>query len=410
LHSFAKTLLEKPATAKRDTPISQLPDTLRKALEDAIRVNVRAWVVSRLNRELQRCYGSKITELASEFHAEESFRIEISEDNPYWEMHLTSTKNKLQVKKFEFDLSSLTITSRISRGLLRQLLAKPTEKIERDELSYYLFNEIVENILANMFAAVLPDSYYLPAARSGFLQSHRQLASSVMRISPLVGIERLEIPRLPGVITDFISTLLTLTKDSKTGLYKVGRFLEREILHGVVDMQEQKTEYPEIFYKPHKRKFPIHRTSSMVSELAPVILFTKYVAQPADFLIIEEPESHLHPQSQRQLARAIVKLIRAGAKILITTHSDYFVHQLNNFLMMGKVPKQGRSEQGYSVDDYLKVDEVAAYLFDLNLETGASIVKDLVVSVEEGISEENFAMVYEALHHESVYLQRKLPL
>ena len=63
----------------------------------------------------------------------------------------------------------------------------------------------------------------------------------------------------------------------------------------------------------------------MVSELAPLILFLKYLVRPGDLLILEEPESHLHPAAQRRLARGIVRLVNAGVKVLITTHSETFV-------------------------------------------------------------------------------------
>ena len=47
------------------------------------------------------------------------------------------------------------------------------------------------------------------------------------------------------------------------------------------------------------------------------------------FLIIEEPEAHLHPIMQRWLSRRIHSMSSEGLQILITTHSPAFVDLLN---------------------------------------------------------------------------------
>ena len=49
----------------------------------------------------------------------------------------------------------------------------------------------------------------------------------------------------------------------------------------------------------------------------------KHIVDKSGFLIIEEPEAHLHPASQLVLAKYIVRLIRGGASILMTTHSVF---------------------------------------------------------------------------------------
>ncbi|MDZ7717027.1 MAG: AAA family ATPase [Balneolaceae bacterium] len=43
-------------------------------------------------------------------------------------------------------------------------------------------------------------------------------------------------------------------------------------------------------------------------------------------LIIEEPESHLHPLAQQWLANTINKMASDGLQIILTTHSPYFVN------------------------------------------------------------------------------------
>ena len=59
-------------------------------------------------------------------------------------------------------------------------------------------------------------------------------------------------------------------------------FLETNVLCGEIEIERDgEVTYPEISYapvsgQPGMGKFPFHKTSSMVSELAPVILFLKY--------------------------------------------------------------------------------------------------------------------------------------
>ena len=48
-------------------------------------------------------------------------------------------------------------------------------------------------------------------------------------------------------------------------------------------------------------------------------------------LILDEPETNLHPKWQVDFARALVKLVKSGATILVTSHSPYMVEALKGF-------------------------------------------------------------------------------
>jgi energy-coupling factor transporter ATP-binding protein EcfA2 len=84
-----------------------------------------------------------------------------------------------------------------------------------------------------------------------------------------------------------------------------------------------------------------------------------------EILIIDEPELNLHPHNQRLVARLLARLARSGLKVLISTHSDYIIRELNNLLMLsadedGKL----RRKYGYDEAETLSPGRVGAYLFD----------------------------------------------
>ena len=40
-------------------------------------------------------------------------------------------------------------------------------------------------------------------------------------------------------------------------------------------------------------------------------------------LIIEEPESHLHPKMQVEFIRQLAAVVHSGIRVMLTTHSEW---------------------------------------------------------------------------------------
>lgn len=57
-----------------------------------------------------------------------------------------------------------------------------------------------------------------------------------------------------------------------------------------------------------------------------IILLLK--AQKGDVIIIENPETHLHPAAQSELAKLCCKVAAEGVQLIIETHSDHFLNAI----------------------------------------------------------------------------------
>ena len=88
-------------------------------------------------------------------------------------------------------------------------------------------------------------------------------------------------------------------------------------------------------------------------------------------MIIEEPEAHLHPAAQRQMAEIVVDLINAGVRVMVTTHSDYFLEQLSNHVRLSKIAEADRKNK-----PALSEKDIAAYVFTSENQQG-TVVKRL---------------------------------
>ena len=152
--------------------------------------------------------------------------------------------------------------------------------------------------------------------------------------------------------------------------------MEKNILKGKVILRKiEVTNVPHFFFKSNGVTVPLSRASSMATELAPVILFLRHIVEKRNILFIEEPEAHLHLEAQRKIATAIVMLVNAGIRVVVTTHSDYFLDQIAYHLLLSKL------DENNTDDPALSEDHVGVY--DFVQEKNGTVVKKLI-SMQEG--------------------------
>jgi predicted ATPase len=271
------------------------------------------------------------------------------------------------------------------------------EKVYVEEELSYILSEALDMSLPELFNE--PRVIYLPAARSGILQAHRIIAASAVQMSPLFGINKIEIPQMSGTIADFLSLILgidlerslyRIPKLKENGLLEISGTFENKIIHGKIDLKgTEQHSLPEIIYNLNNHNIPLNRTSSTVSELAPLFLLLKHVMRKDDMVIIEEPEAHLHPANQKLLAELINALVTKKIKLLITTHSDFLLGQLS---LLIKTP--GTS------DSFIRAENTKVNLFKYDDSNKSTKIEKISISDQEGINEEEFGNVYEELYQD----------
>jgi predicted ATPase len=64
-----------------------------------------------------------------------------------------------------------------------------------------------------------------------------------------------------------------------------------------------------------------------VSQLLPVVVRC-LLAEPGDVVLLEQPELHLHPASQQNLADFLLACARSGRQLIVETHSEHLINRL----------------------------------------------------------------------------------
>lgn len=94
------------------------------------------------------------------------------------------------------------------------------------------------------------------------------------------------------------------------------------------------------FQKNAAKGIPFDALSSGMKTFAVLqLIIENGLVMDSDYLILEEPEVHLHPQWQVKLAELIVYLSTVySTKVLVTSHSPYFIEALSIYSAKQKQP------------------------------------------------------------------------
>ncbi len=274
-----------------------------------------------------------------------------------------------------------------------QTMLSLTFRQEADIPDDILITLISSHIVKLIFSNLSRNSFLLPAERTGMNLFFKELSSIRNRllhqvqkdnINPLEILQDIMESRYAEPISDYIEFLNRLSdiKKSKGKFSAIAQEIENKIITGKYEVDSNN----EIYFLPSgNKKMQLHFSSSTVKTFFGLVFYLNHLAQKGDCLMIDEPELNLHPDNQRIIARVLVQLVNAGLKVVVSTHSAYFVRELNNLLMLNQSFSQVdmlRERYGYTQKDVLNSNRVSAYLFDdqtiipMKLEPNEGIIAD----------------------------------
>jgi hypothetical protein len=261
----------------------------------------------------------------------------------------------------------------------------PTERSAKGTPAFFssLVTSFISTIIAETIFVGPENTYILPAERSAIQLFSRELSTRrnelvdtmakvarSARSEPydleddlewilLRRVRRYPLPIRDGL--DLASNLSDITT-LKSEHASLADDLEREIMGGAITIDEN----GDAVFRPTESgaHITMHLSSSSVKALSFLSIYLRHLARRGQLLIIDEPELNLHPDNQRRIARLLARLVRSGIKVMVSTHSDYVIRELNNLIMLSADKSEDLlRKHGYRTDETLLPEQVGAYLF-----------------------------------------------
>ena len=274
-----------------------------------------------------------------------------------------------------------------------------------DPLAASFTDERSRSFFRESFGPALRTAYFLPADRNGIVTNdgavlHDSSPETESVRSSGVGLA----PLLAGVVTDLLGhrDAIGRNADDRTHRNPVAAEIEDRILSGSVRVWPNAAGTPDFAFRPKEWSgddLPLHRTSAMVSSLAPVVLWLRHLIDHGDVLIIEEPEAGLHPKMQVALARELVRIVRSGVRVVITTHSEWLLEQLGNLTQLSNLPadrRRGIEESELALDP----KEIGVWLFRKESGQRGATVEEVPLDPESGLFPVDYDEISRALYNQ----------
>lgn len=340
-----------------------------------------------------------------EFKIEEEFDLSLDE-------LINSTKSSFRInindcellkrnnENFEFKSNSFTIDDKVNTSKIainfdddsnlliniESVLFNITELSDVNSLILIILTMITSSIFRDI---CLKNSYYLIAERSDLVTDSKALTR---RIQDKSYFSKNQI--------DILSKLYSIDPSKKGEFYDLGCEFDKEFSGYLVDIRDNGINN-DISYidEDTNQEVSSKMLSTSIHEMALLSIYLKYVVKKDDLLIIEEPEAHLHPKNQRIMAKYIVRAVNNGLKVMLTTHSDYVIEQLNNFVRLHRIDSDSLDEFDYTPSEVLSHEDISIYTF--KKDSKKQFIAEKIDINETGFDEETFAPISEELYDES---------
>jgi predicted ATP-dependent endonuclease of OLD family len=219
-----------------------------------------------------------------------------------------------------------------------------------DNIPKEIINDKLKAVLNRfIFNRLFSNSFLLPAERTGLNLFYKELSSKRTAIFHhniitseinTAELKDLIVSRYPQPIADYIDFLNNSfeLKKLNSDFKDLAIEIQTKILNG-----QYTVETDGIYFLPYhmhsntdnfNQKISLHLSSSMAKTFFSLVFYLEHLAKEGETLIIDEPELNLHPNNQRKIARILVMIANRGIKVIVSTHSDYFIREINNLIML----------------------------------------------------------------------------
>ncbi|MFN7202425.1 MAG: AAA family ATPase [Aphanizomenon sp.] len=333
---------------------------------------------------------------------------------------------------------AIPLTDEISLKLTRKEdvlffeIQPKNEELSKNQTLHFTNRFITNRFISSVAEVLFSNIFPFPAERNAFINIYKILETKRYRIlkqkqresfinstseekfglpQPLIAIDI----RYPQPVEDFLDFLseielqetTKINSSNKNEFQKLADEIEKHLQNkNKTNLKPTKLGGKEIKVLVKKGlEIDLYNASSSIRQLAPLLLYLRYRASKGDFLVIDEPEMNLHPESQAKLLEALSILVNLGVRILLTTHSPYVMAHLDNLVNGNHENPEILKRQCsylYLQDEraFLPIDQVSAYemkdnkLVSLN-DPDSGIKWDTLSDVSVDI-QQKFFQIYEA--------------
>ncbi|MCW8200317.1 ATP-binding protein [Verminephrobacter aporrectodeae subsp. tuberculatae] len=272
-----------------------------------------------------------------------------------------------------------TLSKESGSHMLELLIADDSLFSPFNDLDQFVADAITEIV----FSPLLPDAHISSAERTGvviflkeldiartrLLKALNSMDSKELQKSPYRLLRAMRTTGYAWPVEDNVEFIRQLEEMGK----QVGPFAEEnpailEAFDSIIGGSYKVIKDQGLVYQSkddENSRFSMNESSSCVRALLDVGFYLRCKAKPGDLFIIDEPELNLHPRNQRAFARLIAKMVNAGIKVLVTTHSDYMIKEFNTLIMLAQRAPHTQAMQekhGYVNEELLNPERVRLYM------------------------------------------------
>ncbi|MGI0479237.1 AAA family ATPase [Geminocystis sp. CENA526] len=284
--------------------------------------------------------------------------------NTTFSVDIDLAQNKLNQKYEEFiGSTNKQIFSLEKKEDSPELLITLLSEDKEIEISENVIKKIISSTIKHIvFAQFFPNSFIVSAERTGTAIFRQELET------PRILLHETRTIKYPLAVKknlEFIKELDIIVKQNSFIIKEYPEILNdfTNIIGGIYNLDKN----DQIYFIPtgKKIKLSMDESSSAVRSLLDLGFYLKHIAKKGDLLIIDEPELNLHPENQRLIARLLARLINLDIKVLITTHSDYIIKELNTLIMLNQDKpylQEIALREGYRKEELLCPNQLKVYI------------------------------------------------